>query len=706
MAEPISDGEGLPSALPLHTPQPGDVINISLQVSVDGHVRASLLSISSRIAQPSTSSRPPSLSIPEPPVPPALAHLPPPSTRCRILGHTRSAAKDGTEYIAYIVEYQRHQTPPSSSASPSASQPPASSPRLSSLSSSATPFVTSKRFSDMYAFHQHLSLSFLCLPPFPSRTLLRSLSDTTLIRERELGLTLYLQLIAQREDIRSTGDLERFLALGEGGGMGNADSDASEGDADSRMKAEEGAAAALRGERLRGAEASSQRFDLLVDQFHVLHTHHIDVDAVREFTNKEQEMRQTSFSRDAAPRTLTRPPPPPPSPPPASATLTFLTRSATFTINRALLPSPTLLLLAAGDPSTLGHVDAYLTRLWTGWLDGRKQAERLERQRSKPEVYREEDHTPGAGQEEEGAKEAEQPLGAVYAFHRSGLDEQWQPTLSLFLEREVVDAVWDSKRGWVYLLCDDGLCHVYCPLSPDWSRVRKVWTLRLHTARITSALYSQQVDALLTLAADGRCHTFDLASLSLTSAFGEVERREAGGGVSGWVGGGSGKGGRLGWDDVGERVFVGGGEGGIGVWDAGKVGVKEAREMAVMRGHEGGVRSVGYEGCSGTLVSGGVDGALLLWEVAGMGQEGVSVVKGRVEGHGAEISRVALSDDGWWVLSGDVAGRVLVTSRDSALPVLAFQAHDKAITSLAMQQGLIVTASEDRSARVWKVEPS
>ena len=713
MAEPISDGVGLSLSLPLHSPEPGDVINLSLQVSVDGLVRASLLSISTRIVQP-TSQPPASTLSPNStaPVPPALAHLPPSCTRCRVLGHTRSEGKDGTEFITYLVEYLRQQLPPSASSStpsPFPSQP--TSPRGSSSPfTSSSPLVTSKRFSDLYSFHRHLSLSFLCLPPFPSRTLLRSVSDFALIRERELALTLYLQLIAQREDIRRTGELERFLSLGEGEGMGSPSNDARkereqsdserERDVDVRMRVEEGKAEQRRGEEQRGAEASSQRFDLLIDQFNVLHTRHIDVDCVTEYTNKAQEMRQTTFSKGPTPRTHPRPTPAPPSPPPAFATLSLLTCSATFTLNRALLPSPNLLLLAAGDPSTLGHLDAYITGLWTGWLDGRKQAEKLERQRSKPEVYREEDHRPNGEQEEQ--REAEQPLGAVYAFHRGGERAQWQPTLSLFFEREVVDAVWDGKRRWVYLLFDDGLCHVYSPLAPDWSRVRRVWTLRLHTTRITSALFSPHLDALLTLSADGRCHTFDLASLSLTSAFTEVERRE--GGVVGWKGGG--KGGGLAWDEVTERVFIGGGDGGIGVWDAGKVGVREAKEVGVMRGHEGAVSSVEYEGSSEILVSGGVDGALLVWEVRGMGQEGLSVVKGRVEGHAAEITRVALSDDGWWVLSGDVVGRVMVTSRDSALPVLAFQAHDKPITSLAMRAGLIVTASEDRTARVWKVEPS
>ena len=87
-----------------------------------------------------------------------------------------------------------------------------------------------------------------------------------------------------------------------------------------------------------------------------------------------------------------------------------------------------------------------------------------------------------------------------------------------------------------------------------------------------------------------------------------------------------------------------------------------------------------------------------------MGEEGESEVRGRVEGHGCEISCVAFSDDGWWVLSGDVMGKVIVTSRESGLPVMAFQAHEKAIKSLAMREGLLVSASEDRSARVWKMD--
>ena len=454
----VEEEEAAPQSLPLLDPQPGDVVNLSLQVNVAGAVRVSLLTISSRIAAPhpvvAPSPQPP---IRAPLVPPALAHLPPPSTRIRILGHSRSEARDGSEFIAYIVEYL--QQPPST---------PPSTP--SSASSPPNPFVTTKRFSDFYALHCQLSLSFVCLPPFPPRTLLRSLSDEGLIRDRELALTLYLQLIAQREDIRRTGALERFLHAKEGEGIGGTASDSErERDVDLSMKVEEGLAERRRAEERRMEEACSQRFDLLVDQFHVLHAR-VDIDAVREHSTKEQEMRQTTFSNpgDGSARTQrpSKHPATAPAPPPSTATLSFLTRSATLAISRALLPSSTLLLVAAGDSSKLGHLDAYITGLWTGWLDGRKQAEKLERERSKPEVYRAEDLEPHRTDEE--PREAEQPLGALYAFHRATADDQWQPTLSLFFERELVDAVWDPKRGWVYLLADDGLLHVYSPLLPDW----------------------------------------------------------------------------------------------------------------------------------------------------------------------------------------------------------------------------------------------
>ena len=199
----------------------------------------------------------------------------------------------------------------------------------------------------------------------------------------------------------------------------------------------------------------------------------------------------------------------------------------------------------------------------------------------------------------------------------------------------------------------------------------------------------------------GHLATFDLASLSLTSAFAEPSRGEEGvealTRALGWKGRGSG----LAHDAVNDRVFIGGSDGAVAVWDAGKVGVHRERLLGLMKGHDGPVKSIAFDDGSDVLASGGADGALLLWEVRPPGEEAVSTMRGKVEGHGAEVTCVAFSDDGSWVLSGDADGRVLVTSRESALPVMAFQAHEKSVTSLAMRAGLLVTGSEDRSACVW-----
>ena len=613
MSEPMAaSDQDATLSLPLLTPLAGDVVNLSLQVSVAGTVRVSLLSISSRIASfiSTRSSPPPSLLTPEPPLPSALAHLPPQATRIRVLGHTRAEAKDGTEYVAYMVEYHRQQPSTSSFASSPASP-----------TSAGKPLVTSKRFSDFYSLHRHLSLSFLCLPPFPPRTLLRSLSDAALIRDRELALTLYLQLIAQREDIRKTGELERFLLqLHEGEGMGGGATTSPdelkqrersdterERDVDARMKVEESAAAVRRGEERKAEETGSQHFDLLIDQFSVLHTRHIDIDAVKEHSSKEQEMRQTSFASKDSKSTLAAEAASTPASapaPPASSSLSFYTRSATFTLCRALLPSPLLLFVVAGDSSKLGHLDAFITGLWTGFLDSRKSAEKLVRERSKPDTYDEVQQLAQEQAEADGDREAEQPLGAVYAFHRATTADQWQPTLSLFFERELVDAVWDAKRGWVYLLTDDGLCHVYSPLAADWTKVRKVWTLRVHTARIASARFSTQLDALLSMSVDGHFAAFDLASLSLSSAFTEPARMEdsveAIKGALGWKERGSG----LAYDSVHDRVMIGGSDGAIAVWAPGKVGVRDARLLGLMKGHAGLVRDIAFDEASGVLVSG------------------------------------------------------------------------------------------------------
>ena len=68
----------------------------------------------------------------------------------------------------------------------------------------------SLRFSEILALHKTLSQSFVCLPPFPSRTLVRSF-DPEFISERKEMLNEWFRIVTQRQDIIRTAILRRFL---------------------------------------------------------------------------------------------------------------------------------------------------------------------------------------------------------------------------------------------------------------------------------------------------------------------------------------------------------------------------------------------------------------------------------------------------------------------------------------------------------------
>lgn len=75
---------------------------------------------------------------------------------------------------------------------------------------SSVTLVVSKRFSELHSFHSLLERHFVCLPPFPSKTLGKNF-DKDFIDSRCMTLTNYLQQIMLREDIMKTGWFSKFM---------------------------------------------------------------------------------------------------------------------------------------------------------------------------------------------------------------------------------------------------------------------------------------------------------------------------------------------------------------------------------------------------------------------------------------------------------------------------------------------------------------
>lgn len=115
----------------------------------------------------------------------------------------------------------------------------------------------------------------------------------------------------------------------------------------------------------------------------------------------------------------------------------------------------------------------------------------------------------------------------------------------------------------------------------------------------------------------------------------------------------------LGWDDVGARVFSGGAEGEIVVWDViGEVGLFR------LKGHRGPVTAIhwlrhpsttsGVEGTQhpGWLVTTSKDGLIKLWDL-----ELRHCVQTCVVGRGEVVScAVREGEDAWWIVTGSGDG--------------------------------------------------
>jgi len=72
--------------------------------------------------------------------------------------------------------------------------------------------VTAKRFAELHSFHTLLERHFVCLPPFPSRTLGRRF-DKLFIEQRCMALQVYLSQVLLRKDVERTGWLPRFFGV-------------------------------------------------------------------------------------------------------------------------------------------------------------------------------------------------------------------------------------------------------------------------------------------------------------------------------------------------------------------------------------------------------------------------------------------------------------------------------------------------------------
>jgi WD40 repeat protein len=131
----------------------------------------------------------------------------------------------------------------------------------------------------------------------------------------------------------------------------------------------------------------------------------------------------------------------------------------------------------------------------------------------------------------------------------------------------------------------------------------------------------------------------------------------------------------------------------VQVWDA-----MRSDHIATLSGHEGGVESAGFSANGQLVLTAGKDAAPKLWRAA----DGILV--STLQGAGSLVNAAAFSPDGKWVVTGSVEMNVWIFDAGGS-GRWKLGSHDDAVTSVQFnaQGNLVVTASRDRTARVWDV---
>ncbi|MBO3753008.1 WD40 repeat domain-containing protein [Streptosporangiaceae bacterium NEAU-GS5] len=144
-----------------------------------------------------------------------------------------------------------------------------------------------------------------------------------------------------------------------------------------------------------------------------------------------------------------------------------------------------------------------------------------------------------------------------------------------------------------------------------------------------------------------------------------------------------------------KTLVMGGQEGALTIWD-----VRSGRRTHTIRTNSGAVLAIGFTADGSLLASGGQNGLVQVWDTATWRQR-----RAPLTGHDDPVTAVAFSPQEHILASGGSDGRIILSDADSGRslgPTLGRHTHT--IRSLAFDQaGNMVSGSEDATVRRWYI---
>jgi len=125
--------------------------------------------------------------------------------------------------------------------------------------------------------------------------------------------------------------------------------------------------------------------------------------------------------------------------------------------------------------------------------------------------------------------------------------------------------------------------------------------------------------------------------------------------------------------------------------------IEDARERNILQGHKGWVMSVAFSPDGKTLVSGGDDGTIRLWDTSG------KAIGQPFKGHEGRVISVAFSPDGKTLVSGGQDGTLRLWNRSGKAIGPPFKGHGGRVNSVAFSPDgkTIVSGGEEGTLRLW-----